>query len=239
MSSHVRATATLLVSAFLLSACAVRLGGPAPERYEAAAMFEPLNADAGDVADRIRAAGADIVLLAAERQDSAWFAYVAANARLAMSGPGAIGGRGYAFLTNLELLGDTTLALDVPGGGQVHMHDALFRIDRYRHIDLMLVRLDAADLRAAVRTLLGYMATDVGADASVLLAIDGPTPAVADSVTVLMRATLGNAAECGGQARITEPPALRLLYGPSARVRCVAARTLPPAGIVARVEVGR
>jgi hypothetical protein len=238
MSSRVRSLAVLLTAALVFAACAVRLGGPAPERYDAAALAEPLDADADDVAGRIRAAGSDIVLLAAERQDSAWFAYVAATARLGISGPGAIGGRGYAFLTNLELLGDTTLTLAVPGGGQVHMHDALFRIDQHRHLDLMLVRLDAADLRAAVRTLLGYIATDVGADASVLLAIDGPTTAAADSATVLMRATLGNAAECAGQTPVAAPQPLRLLYGPSARVRCLSAQSLPN-GVTARVEVGR
>lgn len=228
----------LVLPLIAATACAVRLGGPSPEHYQALALYEPLNADADAVAERLRAAGADLVLLSSERQDSAWFAYVAYRAGLGMTNPGASGGRGYAFMTNLELLGDTTLALNVPGGGAVHMHDALFRIDQNRYLDLMMVRLDAPDVRAAVRTLLGYIATDVSGDASVLLAIDGATPAAADSAAVLMRATFGNALEC---AEAEQAPPIRLLYGPSARVRCTGARMLdaPAVGISARVEVGR
>jgi hypothetical protein len=240
MNRYVRAS-LLLLPALTLAACAVRLGGPGPERYDAAALFEPLNADADAVARRIRETGAEIVLLASERQDSAYFSYIAAQAGLGRSRPGAVGGRGYAFMTNLELLGDTTLSLAVPGGGAVHMHDALFKIDRYRNIDLMLVRLEATDVRAAVRALLGYIATDVGADASVLLAIDGASQSAADSAAILMRATFGNAAECAEDSQPVQPAPVRLLYGPSARLSCLSARNVAGTtpGIVARIEVGR
>jgi hypothetical protein len=200
-----------------------------------------MNADADAVAQRIRGAGAEIALVAAERQDSAWFAYVAWQAGLALSGPGATTGRGYAFMTNLEILGDTTMVLPVEGGGELHMHDALYKIDEYRNIDLMIVRLVDAEIRAGVRTLLNYLATDVPADAPLLLALDGPTPAFADSAAVMMRATAGTAAACRGDDDAAATPAVRLLYGPSARIRCLSARTLPGEipGIVARLEVGR
>jgi hypothetical protein len=218
----------------------VRLGGPSPEEYDVVAISALRNADAVEVAERITSAGAEIALLAAERQDSAWFVAVAGNARLALSGPGATSGRGYAFMTNLEILGDTSLVLPVDGGGSVHMHDALYKIDENRNIDLMLVRIETGDLRAGVRTLLNYIATDVPADAPLLLAFDGPTPELADSAATMMRATIGDASECREQASAPEPT-VRLLYGPSARVRCLSARNLPgdQAGIVARLEVGR
>jgi hypothetical protein len=240
-------TAILLpLLATSLAACAVRLGGPSPEEYDVAAMFEPLNADADEAAARIRASGAELVLLAAERQDSAWFNYVAATAGLSVSGPGTTAGRGYAFMTtpSLEILGDTSLVLPVQGGGAVHMHDALYKIDEYRNIDLMIVRLDGPDLRATVRALLNYIATDVPADAPLLLALDGPTTAAADSAASMIRATIGDASECSeDDASPASPvaPAVRLLYGPSARIRCLSARILPGAspGIVARLEVGR
>lgn len=230
---------SLLLPVLLVAACAVRLGGPSPEEYDTLALFERRDADADAVAGRIRDAGADIVLLSSERQDSAWFAYVAYRAGLRMSDPGAIGSRGYSFLTNLELLGDTTLALAVAGGGEVHMHDALYRIDKTRHLDLMFVRLEAGDVRESVRTLLRYIATDVMGNASVLLAIDGATQAAADSAAVLMRATFGNAGECAESSGSER--SVRLLYGPSARVRCLGARTLigDATGISARFEVGR
>ncbi|HEX6309028.1 MAG TPA: hypothetical protein VFZ69_12615 [Longimicrobiales bacterium] len=230
----------VLLSALALSACALRLGGPRPVELDVIALAEPRAADAAAVAGKITSAGAEIVLLAAERQDTAWFAAVAANARLELSGPGATTGRGYAFMTNLEILGDTTLVLNVPGGGSVHMHDALYRIDDSRNIDLMLVSLQGPDLRAAVRTLLDYIATDVPADAPLLLAFDGPTPARADSAAVMVRATIANASECREDPAAAQP-AVRLLYGPSARVRCLAAQNVTGAqtGITARLEVGR
>lgn len=230
----------VVVSVLFMTACAVALGGPSPEEYDALALFEPRDADADAVAARIRETGAELVLLSSERQDSAWFAYVAYQAGLGLTNPGAIGSRGYAFLTtrSLELLGDTTLALDVAGGGQVQMHDALYRIDDSRYLDLMMVRLESADVREAVRTLLGYIATDVMGTASVLLAIDGATQTAADSAAILMRATFGNAGECAAAPRGER--SVRLLYGPSARVRCLGARALPDgSGITGRFEVGR
>lgn len=245
MNRYTRTAALLLMLAIAVSACAVRLGGPSPEEYDVATLFEVRNADADAVVERITESGAEIVLLAGERQDSAWFTYIAAHARLQLSGPGATTGRGYAFMTTpaLEILGDTSLVVPVEGGGSVHMHDALYRIDESRLIDMMLVRLQGPDLRASVRTLLNYIATDVPADASILLALDGPTPQAADSAATMIRATIGDASECleGETDGSTSDPAVRLLYGPSARIECLSARTLPGTvpGIVARLQVGR
>ena len=244
MNRYTRTAALLALIAISVAACAVRLGGPSPEEYDIATLFEPRSADAAAVAERITAAGAEIVLLAAERQDSAWFTYIAATAGLQLSGPGTTTGRGYAFMTSpaLEILGDTSLVLPVANGGGVHMHDALYKIDEYRNIDLMLVRLEGPDLIAALDTLLRYIATDVPADASLILALDGPTPAAADSVAHEIRATIADASECRDDDDVdSAQPAVRLLYGPSARIRCLSARNLAGAttGIVARVEVGR
>jgi hypothetical protein len=118
------------------------------------------------------------------------------------------------------------------------MHDALYQVDDDRFIDLMMVRLDAPDLRAAVRTLLAYIATDVGARSAIALAVEAPSAAAADSAAVLMRATLGNAAECGSIPAADQPASLRLLYGPSARLRCLSAHAVP-GGVLARLEVQR
>lgn len=230
----------VIAVATVLAACAVRLGGPSPVEYDVAALAEPRNADADAVAERIRGSGADIVLLVGERTDSAWYQYVAYRAGLGLSGPGTTTGRGYAFLANLELLGDTSLVLDVPGGGSVHMHDALYQIDETRFLDLMTVRLLGPDLRAAVRTLLDYIATDVMATAPLLLVFDGPTPQRADSAAVMVRATIANALECVDAGVAGETP-LRMMYGPSARVRCLGAQPIPgeTPGIVARLQIGR
>jgi hypothetical protein len=238
MKRSVRTVLPVLL-ALWFGACAVRLGGPSPQEHDALAVTAPATAAAAAVAEQLRAANATVVLLSAD-QDSAWFAAVAAGSRLTMGRPGLVGGRGVAFLSSLELLGDTTLALQVPGGGSVHMHDALYRIDSYRFLDLMTVRVEAPDLRLAVQTLFGYIATDVMSAAAVLLAVDGPSPVVADSIAVLMRAHYTTAAECRG-AELPAGLPIALLYGPAARIDCRSARALdgPATGVHARVVVGR
>lgn len=232
----------LISAAVLLGACAVRLGGPAPEEYAAVALAAGPAETPAQTAARLRSADAELVLLAADR-DSAWFQAVATAAGLTLSGPGRTGARALGFLANLEILGDTSIVLNVTEGGRIHMHDALYRVDKNRNIDLMMVRLeDTADLRAAVRTLFGYIATDVGANAALLLAIDAATPQTADSAAVLMRATLDSAVECAdGDAAAAPTPPVQLLYGPSARLGCRSARVLPgsPPAIQARVVVSR
>jgi len=236
----------LVIPAVLLGACAVRVGGPTPEEYAAVALAAGPAETPAQTAERLRSAQAELVLLAADR-DSAWFQEVATATGLKLSGPGRTGPRALAFLSNLEILGDTSIVLNVTEGGRIHMHDALYKVDKTRNIDLMLVRLeDTADLRAAVRTLFGYIATDVGASAALLLGIEAATPQAADSAAVLMRATLNNAEECANEdaAQATasaSSPAVQLLYGPSARLGCRTARVLPgsPPAIQARVIVNR
>jgi hypothetical protein len=234
--------ALITAAALFLAACAVRLGGPTPEEYSAVALIAGTAESPTDVAARLRTAEAELVLLGADR-DSAWFAAVASEMGLTLSGPGRTGPRAMGFLTGLEILGDTSIVLAVREGGRIHMHDALYAVDKNRHIDLMMVRLEqTADLRAAVRTLFGYIATDVGASAALLLAIDADSPQQADSAAVLMRATLNNAVECGeGNEAPAAEPQVQLLYGPSARLSCRTARVIagsPPA-VSARVVVNR
>jgi hypothetical protein len=220
-------TIIMLAASVLLAACASGVGGGGTRDLEVVAFRADAAAAPADVAGRISQAGADIVLLSAER-DSAWFAAVAAETRMQLSGPGTTGGVGLAFLTRLEMLGDTSLVLEVPDGGSVHMQDALYRVERNRLLDVMTVRFDAPDLRIAVRRLFDYLAHDVAAHVPVVLAIDAATPAQADSVAVLMRAYYSNELECPG-SQIPAGTALpvRLLYGPSARISCRASRVIP------------
>ena len=154
MNRTIRNALLLPLVAVTATACALRLGGTGPVDYNAAVIRAAPGADAAAIAAQVRSAGANLVLLSAE-QDSAWFARTAEAAGLTLSGPGTTSGRSLGFMTNLEILGDTSLVLDVDGGGQVHMHDALYEVDDDRNIDLMFVRLDGPDIRAAVRTLLG------------------------------------------------------------------------------------
>jgi hypothetical protein len=214
-----------------LGACAVRSGpGPADPVAMALQLEQP---GVEEVAGQIAAADADIALIAADR-DSAWFAELAAASGLDLSGPGRTGARGIAFLTRMELVGDTSLALSVATGGAIHMHDALYRAAGRRLVDLMYVRYEnVTDLREATRTLLEYVATDVGGNVALLLAIEAGDAAATDSVAVLLRVLYPSAWDCTEPGRAGEAPAnlrVRLFYGPPARVRCAGARRLTGAG---------
>jgi hypothetical protein len=230
------------VSLLACTACAVRLGGSGPEEYRVLAMAAPPSASAASVAAAIKEANAQIVLLTAER-DSAWFAEIATATGLALSGPGRTEPAAKAFYTNLEILGDTSIVLNVSDSTRLHVHDALYQIEKDRHVDLMFARIaPESDLRGAVRTLLSYVATDVGADAALAIAVDAPTPQAGDSVAVLLRALYPSARECAGtEAAGTGSGRVQLFYGPSARVRCLRARPLATEGtpITADLVVGR
>lgn len=232
----------LLAPAALLFmvACAVRLGGSSPEPYRVLAIPAGSSSSAADIAQHITSEGGQLALIAADR-DSAWFADVAARAGLELSGPGTTGPTGLAFLTSLPILGDTSIVLLPPSGGRIHMHDALFEVDEDRTIDLMAIDVEGVqDVRDGVRTLLSYIASDVGNSVPLILAVSSPATAVDDSVATLLRAAFANAADCAADGDAVVIPGLRLLFGPPARMQCEEARTLPGgAGISARLVVGR
>jgi hypothetical protein len=233
-----------LVVCVVVAGCSVRLGGAKPEEYNAIGLRAAAGAGAGEVAARIRGAEGDVVLLAADR-DSVWFADVATQSGLMLSGPGRTGPSSLGLLTRLEVLGDTALILNVPnGGGRLHMQDALFKVDKDRTLDLMLVSFaEASSVREGVRALLNYIATDVGGTAAVVIGIDAPARATADSAAVLIRAAFTSAQDCDGP-KVDVPAdgvSLNLFYGPEARLSCTSARILPgtPNAIMARVVVER
>lgn len=231
----------VLLAATTAGACAVRLGGPKPEEYAAMAIGAAASTSSEDVAALIRSTGANLVLVTADR-DSAWFADVSTRTGLALSGPGTTETPAKAFLSNLEILGDTSIVLGVADGSRMHMHDALYQIEEGRLVDLMLIGVsDRSDLREAARTLLAYIATDVGANAAVVMAIDAYSIQAADSLATLLRAAYTTAGECAGDANGDGAGTLRLYYGPSARVRCRAARQVEGVGapVLAELIVGR
>lgn len=232
-NSKLAAFALLALVIAVAGACAVRLGGGGPETFRTLAYSAPEGETAEDAAARIATAAADIVLLAGPG-DSAWFADVANRTQLELSGPGRPGDGAQAFLTRrLEILGDTSITLDVSGGGRIHMHDALYEISDRRYVDLMLVQLDTEELREAMRALLSYIATDVGATAAVMFALDAATPEAADSAATLLRAAYTNAWECAesvGEASAEPEIELRLFYGPAVRMDCEQAMVLNAPG---------
>ncbi|MEX0891643.1 MAG: hypothetical protein WEB88_05675 [Gemmatimonadota bacterium] len=237
--------AAAALAPLLTVGCAVRLGGPEPVEMVVSAGVADEGADAGALAAQLGAADTRVALLAAP-MDSAWFGAVATAAGMELSGPGPAGTTRLAFLTRgLELLGDTTIALEVASGGQVFVHDAIYRLDERRLVDLIYARvLPGVGVREGVRAMLNYIATEVGDDAGLVVALAAPSDAAADSAATMMLAYLENARECDGDG-MEETPAtggLRLFYGPGARIRCVGTsqQAGPPAVLVnARVIVGR
>lgn len=230
-----------VVVAVTAGACAVRLGGPKPEQYAAMAIAVPDGASSAEVADFVAGTGANLVLLSADR-DSAWFADISTRTGLGLSGPGSTTRPARAFLTKLELLGDTTIVLGVADGSRMHMHDALYQIEDNRLVDLMLIGVsERSDLREAARTLLSYIATDVGANAAIVMAIDAPSRADADSLATLLRAAYSTASECAADAGPVGKSTMRLYYGPSARMRCRSARSVEGIGspVLAELIVAR
>jgi hypothetical protein len=103
--------------------------------------------------------------------------------------------------------------------------------------------LPGVGVQEGIRALLNYIATDVSDDAGILLALDAPSAAMADSAAAMMLAYLENARECGGSPDSgAASGGLRLFYGPGARIRCAEASvaTAPVATTVsARVIIGR
>jgi hypothetical protein len=235
--------------ALLVSACAIRLGGPRPLSYTTLALAAPAGLSAADAAQRVRQAGARLALVSAHA-DSAWVAELAAAAGLRHTRPGSLDGVTLAFL-GPEAVGDTTLVLDVEGGGAIAVHDALYRLPNQRFLDLMVVRIAAGTPpRDAARVLLGYIATDVMQQAAVILAVDVAEPAMADSLAAMLRPAFFDARRCAmGEPEapgLPDPatlpaPALHLFYGPEVRIRCEEAELLPgpPASLVARLVVRR
>jgi hypothetical protein len=229
-----------------LTGCAINLWGPEEIDYGVLAFEVPGGTSAGDVAQRIRDAGADVVLLSAAH-DSAWLAGVAEATGRKLSGPGAAGRTAFAFLAG-EAVGDTTLALPFGDADTLHVLDALYELDDERWLDLLLVGVDSTmPLREAIRTFLTYVATDVMQESAVMVAIDtGPGVSGAE-LAALLQPAFTSVAECsregeadGGFASAGELP-MHLFFGPEARVRCRSARVLPGAGepVYARLIVRR
>lgn len=230
MSRHVAWGAALALG---LAACAVRLGGPKPVEYRTIALNVGSQAGPAEVAGWIQRSDANLVLLAAAA-DSAWFGEVARRTRLKLSGPGAAGPVSFAFLAS-EPVGDTTVALPLAAGGEVAVHDALYRVDKRRYLDLLAVRIpSSAPPREAVKSLLEYVATDVMTDAAVVLAVDVADAAAGDSVAALIAPAFRDVRTCLGRgeggAEGGGAVGMRLFFGPEAKLRCEDARPLGAGG---------
>lgn len=225
----------------LLAGCAVRVGGGGPVEYDTVAIQFDSGTSVAAAAAQLRGLGTDVALIAT-RQDTAWVRQLAQEMELVSSRAGSAGEFTLAFLA-FKPVGDTTLTLNVEGGGGIRLHDALYNVDKVRRLDLMTAIFQpGTSARDGVRTLLNYIATDVMGNAAVALAVQVPTPAVGDSIAELTRAAIGDAWECTAESKNGQSVpamAMRLFYFPAARMRCQTARVVDAANrpVVARLIV--
>ena len=223
-----KGSATVLVVMVLAGCASGLVPGGGPDERDALAWQVPAGTSAEQVGARVQQGGYEFAMIAA-RQDSAWLATAATRAGLQMTRPGRVGNSYYTFF-GPKAVGDTTHTIEVPGGGRIRLHDALYRIDKNRLFDVILARFDSVNsLNNGVRALLGYVGSDVSGTAGLLLGIEMANPQVGDSIAVLMRAYLTDARECASRAPATTP-AIRVFYGPRARLTCRSAEVLNEAG---------
>src|SRR5690606_41208945 len=101
-------------------------------------LFRSRGATAEQVAAQILPASPDFALVVAAR-DSAWFAQLAQATNLELSGPALADSLGLAFLSRLELIGDTAIMLG-SGDAAFTMQDALYQSGKDRYLDLKIGR---------------------------------------------------------------------------------------------------
>jgi len=228
-----------VVCAVTMTACAVRLGGSGPVEYSTLAVDFSSTTTPEQAAAMIRQNNARLVLMSTPR-DTGWVSAVASASGLTSTRPGTVDNTTLAFLA-WKPVGDTTHTVSVPGGGRIRLHDALYEIEKNRHIDLMTVVFDPnTNVREGVRALLGYIATDVSSNVPVVLAVYSPNTAVSDSVAAVTRAAWAVAADCSAKSSAdgaSRNMVMRLFYFPAARIRCLDARTIdaPGAPVAARL----
>jgi hypothetical protein len=227
----------------IVTACAGRLGGSKSPVFNALILKGTSATTAAEVASQVRGTTSNLVMIFAPH-DSAWYADVAKQTGLVLSRSrkepqGTIG-----FLA-VKPEGDSTLTLNVGTGRTVLVHDALYKVDKTRYIDLLGVAVDGGvSASETVHALLKYMATDVMGEAAIVLAIDAPTPVQSDSIATLMRAVLLDMRECARATRAQSAPLTRtdllVFYGPEARLNCTDARAIsggPGMPLFARVTL--
>jgi hypothetical protein len=225
----------------VVTGCSVRLGGAKPVEYDAVAIQFETGTTVADAAAQLKELSADLALIAT-REDTAWVRQLAEQTQLTSSRPGKAGDFTLAFLAT-QPVGDTTLTLNVDGGGGIRLHDALYNVDKVRRLDLMTAIFQpGTGAREGVRALLNYIATDVMGDAAVALAVQSASPAAGDSIAELTRAAIADAWECttaGKSSQNAPAMAMRLFYFPAARMQCLNARVLESANrpMVARLIV--
>jgi hypothetical protein len=229
------------VAAVMAAACGgMMMGTPKPVQRDVLITHADTAVSAEKTAQMLTQRSAEFAIVSAPR-DTAWFADVARRANLTSTRPGKVSGTTYAFM-GPKAIGDTTLTLTVTGGGVIRMHDALFEIDKNHHLDLMAVQMDSiVNVQRAVNRLLEYIAGDVGATASVLFAIEAPSAAIGDSIAVLMRPLYTELYECTAEGRsggARAPAAVRVYFGPVARMRCQLAQRLDPGTLLGQFEIG-
>jgi hypothetical protein len=235
-----RRTFAYALAAVIAGCAGIPLGGGGLAPFDTVALTVPAGTPAAQVAQQVKDAGGDLVLVFANA-DSAWYSELAKTTGLQLSRSRKVDQGTIAFLAG-KPVGDTTLTVAVQGGSPLLIHDALYEVEKDRFVDLMAVRAEAGTpAREAVRALLGYLGSDVMGTASLVLTVKAGSQPLSDSIATLLRPVLMDVRDCDKEGGSTAPPRsdLLLFYGPEARMECreVRALTGPGSPIFARLAI--
>lgn len=242
MTNALRSIIALAVVALGSGCMSGAPGDPRPVDMPVTALRAGDDVSAVAAGEALREAGPRLALVMGP-VDPAWYAAVREASGLAhMTRPATLGpDLGVAFM-GLEPVGDTLMELRY-GDTQFGVHDALYDLGRDRFVDLLSFSVEsAAEARPLVISLTEYMATDVLPGAAVVLAVAVPSPAVGDSVAMMLGPMYRGVVGCGADVRAVAGAGVRLFYGPDARMYCTAAEAAPTAAgdrVQAALVVGR
>jgi hypothetical protein len=217
-------------------------GDPRPVDMPVSALRAAGEVPADAAGEAVREAGSRLALVMGPA-DPAWYAAVQAAAGMRhMTRPAELGpDLGVAFL-GLEPVGDTLMVLR-HGDATFRVHDALYDLGRERFLDLLSFRVETgAEARPLVIALSEYMATDVLPGAAVVLAVAVPSPAVGDSVAMMLGPMYRGVEGCGADPGAVAGAGIRLFFGPAARMYCTRAEAAGTAAghrVRADLVVGR
>jgi hypothetical protein len=224
----------MLASGLLVAACTLRLGGPGPLPFTAAAFVPLPGEDAAALAGRIAHSAAGVTIVLADRETE-WFRTALGEGENRILPSGIGGWKGGISAPALDPPDDPSGVPALRGPSPLTpplLAEGRFRMGR-RPVHVLGARIPAADdeaLRGAAAALLARIAEESGSDTVVLLAVALEDPSDGEELDALFREYLLGPERCR-EAR-SPPPGLRLYRAPAALSECAFARTLDGTGIL-------
>src|SRR5688500_9268475 len=123
LKDEMRKACWLLILA--ISGCTAMLGGPKSVEYDTVAIQFDNATTPAQAAAQLQELGADLALISTPR-DAGWVLELGTLMKLVPTRPGRVNDMTLAFLAT-KPEGDTTLTIKAASGGNIRMHDALYK----------------------------------------------------------------------------------------------------------------